>query len=819
MSLFVLSLRTGVSGEAPLTGNAEILRLSPEELDRAPAVDVSGIVTCFDPEWELLFLYDGQSTIYVYADFTKLKTKPGDQIRVQGVAMEGEVSPIIANSRITIIGTADLPKAQPVDLSRIKAGFKDCQWVELTGIVRIAYTKDDRTFARLYSNHEWVDVWLQGRADANQWLDRRIRLRGNCIVKQSPDQRTKFGFLVVSSTSMVTVSGPVTPERPIPATISIEQTRALNPARAATDSVTIRGIVTLVRDGFFFIQDRSGGIRVQGAKETWIKTGEVVEVSGNWVSSGKAPVFVAKAITVVDSGPLPFPKPFVWPELESGNLDGHFITLDALFMGRWEMESDKTILGLMFQNKPLLLELFSKDGKGIPQHLLPGALLRITGVAVGNDNDANSEASLAVFPQSSGGIIVLSQGRWWNRERGIFVTIIFGVTLLGGALWIIYLRGRIRLQRQKTELLNRQMELESQYRELFNNSHDVIFSLDGEGRVTAFNRAAQRLIGYSAKEAAGLNFHQLLFPEQLEWATRVLRPDSDQRVGSLQEISLKTRSGKKIILETSIQRSAGPNGRNRIQIIGRNITGKKQAEKEFRKYQEDLEKLASRLVVSEQEERRKIATELHELTGQLLTACKFKLGQLNRALQANSSQNLAEEAIGLLNESIESTRSLMFELSPPVLYELELSDALQWLLEKWESEHGIPVDFQDDGAGKPLRFEIKSLLFRIARELLVNVAKHARARRVEMSLARERNSLILTIADDGKGFDTQSVSQANGVDSGYGLFSVRDTLRFLGGSIELDSQIGEGTRVRVSAPLENAEQLISNDSSQTDHRG
>jgi signal transduction histidine kinase len=222
-----------------------------------------------------------------------------------------------------------------------------------------------------------------------------------------------------------------------------------------------------------------------------------------------------------------------------------------------------------------------------------------------------------------------------------------------------------------------------------------------------------------------------------------------------------------------------------------------QAEKDLRTYQEQLRSLASRLSLIEEQERRQIATALHDQVGQTLAVLKIKLAALR--VQANGTE-LAEPldtAHGLCEQAINFTRSLTFDLSPPVLYQLGLEAAVEWLVEKHSDLHGIAVELSNDGLPKPLSEDIRVFLFQAVRELLVNTAKHAGASTVGVSMKREEQNILILVEDDGNGFDPEKMVRSEG----FGLFNIRERLNSVGGGLLIESIVGSGSRVTVLAPL------------------
>jgi signal transduction histidine kinase len=161
----------------------------------------------------------------------------------------------------------------------------------------------------------------------------------------------------------------------------------------------------------------------------------------------------------------------------------------------------------------------------------------------------------------------------------------------------------------------------------------------------------------------------------------------------------------------------------------------------------------------------------------------------------------------LLGQTIQETRSLTIEICPPILYELGLEAALEWLSEQTQSQYGIKTSFANDRQEKPLDDEIRVVLFQAARELLVNVAKHSQADTARLSVERRDNQVRINVEDDGIGFDMAAAEATVGSNGGgFGLFSIRERLKHLGGCLECSSQAGQGTRISMIAPLKNGEQ-------------
>jgi len=230
------------------------------------------------------------------------------------------------------------------------------------------------------------------------------------------------------------------------------------------------------------------------------------------------------------------------------------------------------------------------------------------------------------------------------------------------------------------------------------------------------------------------------------------------------------------------------------------ITKRKKAEEELLKYQKQLRLMASELTLAEERQRRSIAEELHDQVGQLLTAANMKLEYLEGSASTGDLSQAISPARELIQQAIQYTRSLTFELSPPRLYTLGFGSAIKWLAEQMDEQYNIRCDFKDDELPKPMADEVNILLYRIVRELLHNVAKHAAARKAKVSLSKVDNNIQICVEDDGIGFDYSEI-ESDPDRGGFGLFSIRERLNYLKGNMEIQSGPGRGTQTIVTVPL------------------
>ncbi|RJQ43122.1 MAG: sensor histidine kinase, partial [Nitrospiraceae bacterium] len=227
------------------------------------------------------------------------------------------------------------------------------------------------------------------------------------------------------------------------------------------------------------------------------------------------------------------------------------------------------------------------------------------------------------------------------------------------------------------------------------------------------------------------------------------------------------------------------------------IKVRKEAEKKLLRYQKQLQSLSSQIAIIEEREKRRIASELHDCIGQALALIKIKLGLLNKLSDASEFKNIMREILALTEQTIKETRTLTFELSPPILYELGLRQALQWLVDQFREKHGILIEFIKFEGDISVDNNIRFIIFQAVRELLINVVKHSQAKQVTVNLSKYDNGLKIIVEDNGTGFTLPSTAY-----SGYGLFNIRERMNHINGRFEIKSTPGVGTRITIITPLE-----------------
>ncbi|MEL7087033.1 MAG: sensor histidine kinase [Planctomycetota bacterium] len=294
-------------------------------------------------------------------------------------------------------------------------------------------------------------------------------------------------------------------------------------------------------------------------------------------------------------------------------------------------------------------------------------------------------------------------------------------------------------------------------------------------------------------------------------------PDRDGADHQLEAVALRTDRHDVLVIsgvgsEFSQTQNILQTARTRRLAIDRELAVRQMVEQQLRQRVRErtieldqsnrqLRDLASKVALAEQRERHRLAIGLHDHIGQLLAVVKMQLSaERSRATEADARKRL-NETLGLLEQAITSTRTLTFELSPPMLYALGLAATLASLTEQTEHRHpALACRFTEDGHDKALPADVEVLLFQVVRELITNTLKHAGADRLDVTMRRESGAVVLTVADDGRGFDPLTLDRPVVGSGGFGLLSARERLAHFGAELRINSKAGSGTSVRVEVP-------------------
>ena len=353
-------------------------------------------------------------------------------------------------------------------------------------------------------------------------------------------------------------------------------------------------------------------------------------------------------------------------------------------------------------------------------------------------------------------------------------------------------------RRRAEEALRRS---EMKYRQLHETMMDAFVSVDMNGRIQESNSAYQQMLGYTEAELRQLSYMDLTPAKWHAIEARIVAGQIRPRCYSdVYEKEYRRKDGTVLPVELRTFLIKDEAGRpSAMWAIVRDITERKRLESELRASQTELRALANRLAAVEEEERARIARDLHDQAGQSLSALNMNLSAARTRLRSGATAQALdriEAGMRLVTEVMDRLREAVADLRPTVLDDYGVVAALRAHAARFTRATGIAANVRGDESQPRLPGAVELALLRIAQEALTNVAKHARARRVGLVLSQSPGRVRLEIADNGVGFDPPLAS-AGAKQRHFGLLFMRERAMAAGGSCRVDSKPGAGTRVIV----------------------
>lgn len=350
------------------------------------------------------------------------------------------------------------------------------------------------------------------------------------------------------------------------------------------------------------------------------------------------------------------------------------------------------------------------------------------------------------------------------------------------------------------------------FRTLIENTSEAIVVVYPDGVIRYHNPFLLSMLGYGPREVLVADLLELIHPEDVERVHAALEgAEEDAGTSMLLEFRMKHKNRRWRNVECHMVNLLANDTVSGLVLSLRDITERTIAEREINENREQLRSLAMALTMAEEKQRRQLATELHDSIGQSLALANLKLGALLASGATQEHLARIDEIRAMIRDMIKTTRTLTFDLSPPVLYSVGFEAAIEWLGKRLRDEHGIEFKMHTFGTSRTMDENLMVLLFHAVRELLMNVVKHAEAENVKLFVSTGEEGINVVIEDDGVGFNTEILMRRRVDTEGFGLFSIHERLWHVGGRFEIQSVPGHGTTVSLSVPFIGREE--------TDHEG
>ncbi|MCX6633553.1 MAG: histidine kinase [Acidobacteria bacterium] len=340
------------------------------------------------------------------------------------------------------------------------------------------------------------------------------------------------------------------------------------------------------------------------------------------------------------------------------------------------------------------------------------------------------------------------------------------------------------------------------YRVFVERMNEGAAVLSGDHTVLHCNRRFARLLGAGLQSVIGSAIQRLVWPDDRARLDALLRRAAQKPCRG--EIRLQSQTGAPLPVHLSLNPLRLDNTRA-VCLIASDLSAVKRAEQELRASNEQSRNLAARLLSIREEERTRIAREIHDELGQSLTAVKIDLAWLASRLPRRNApvRERIRSTLELADSIIQSVRRISTELRPGIL-DLGLTAAVEWQTREFQDRTGIRCQLRLP-ALEVVASDVSTALFRILQETFTNVARHSRATRVEVVLQKERDRLVLAIRDNGKGFDQADPSLSGSL----GLVGMRERAAMLGGGVSISSAPRKGTSVIAWIPLRPPEEAVA----------
>jgi PAS domain S-box-containing protein len=400
---------------------------------------------------------------------------------------------------------------------------------------------------------------------------------------------------------------------------------------------------------------------------------------------------------------------------------------------------------------------------------------------------------------------------WWgDRLPWLVATALVINMIVVGAGIAIAVRQSLLIEekKQEVELLSEQAQASLQQKEarlsaIVDSAMDAILTVDEDQKIVLFNRAAEQLFGINREQVIGMPLERFL-PARFRQAHRAHIEQfgktgvTSRRMGDVTKLSALRTDGEEFPIEASISQVA--EGRHRyFTVILRDITLRDRYETELKRQQTELRALSAQVLEAREEEKTRIARELHDELGQLLTALKMDLGWLSANLP--ESESLAAKTRHMtetLDQTVSSVRRIAADLRPLMLDDLGLPDATAWLVEDFSRRSGVQCRFRmpEEQLLNDLDRTVANTVYRALQESLTNIARHAKAQNAWIVLEMTDDSIMLEVEDDGLGISPADIGKTRSL----GLKGMRERTLHLGGTLDISRAPRGGTRVTLHLP-------------------
>lgn len=824
----------------PVLRNARAVRqLRPDEASQRYPVQLRGVVTYYAlrPSGQLAFVYDPTVATSIYVRLNSLpplQLRPGDWVEVRGYSDPGRFAPIIVAQQAQKLGRRALPQPLRPGFDELLTGAYDGQWIELGGVVHQQEVYEDgtgdlRLILGVGTHHVVVRLSQPGAWARRNWIDARIRVRGNCGPVFNAMGQFAGVQVIVPSPEFVRVEVPPKRWEEIPL-VSGKSLFSFHGDHSG-HRVRLRATVAVCSENRVLMAAEGTGLEAFADSPPQLRPGDLVEVAGFPMIRDRVPALDHAVFHPVGTGLLPKPREVSLDQLVNGDSDHQWVKTRGTVVAH--IGQDEGLSLLVREGTAQVTARVVEGGKGARRVAPVGAQVELTGYSVVRWRaSTNRPAAVSVWVPSAEFLRLVKGPPWFTSEKLVYLAGVLMLAMLLAGAWATTLQRRVSKQaRQIHAAFERQLALERRYRELVENAHEAICTLDAAGHFVSLNRAAQRLIGYTEQELQGQHFLVLVPDEHKEDMLRLWESWKADPEPQPTELVIVTRTGERRTIEVAGTAIFEEGRFVAAQLIARDITERKQYEVELRRAKEAAE-LASRAK----------SEFLANMSHELRTPMTAIIGMTELALQTELTpeqkeyletvRDVAEGLLRLLDDILDFSR---IEAGQLRLREAPFS--LPKLLE--QIRRMALVRAQEKG----LRLEVARLpgvpeivvgdedrLRQVLVNLVGNAVKYTDQGfvRLEVALAESTpdgptglHVLHFQVADSGPGIPAEmheaifdpfyqvdgSTNRRHG-GAGLGLAICRKLAQMMGGRIWVESEVGKGSIFHFTWPCRVASQPV-----------
>ena len=474
----------------------------------------------------------------------------------------------------------------------------------------------------------------------------------------------------------------------------------------------------------------------------------------------------------------------------------------------------------LFDDVPVGLFLVARDGKILDAN---PALMEMLGYSdresllatrVMNFFADSTERRALLDALKRSGMVRFFEARFYRRDGKIIWAAANARVILNELDQTVFYEGSLEDITARREAERSLRESEARKSAILDSALDAIVTLNHRGQITEFNPAAEKAFGRRREDVVGKEMAGLLIPHSFReqhrrGLERYIATGHGAILGKRVELTAMRADSKEFPVEVSIT-AVSVDGPPMFTGFIRDISERKRAEKQMRDSREQLRALAAYLQSVREEERTRIAREVHDELGQTLTGLKMDLAWLEKRIAAVSDtgeleqcEEKLQELPGRVDSIISTVRKIATELRPPVLDDLGLEAAIEWQIQEFEKRTGITCHFHSSLKHVDLNPVRATAVFRIFQETLTNVVRHAQASQVNIYLREEENKLILEVQDNGRGVTGRELSGTKSL----GLLGMRERATMLDGEVNIIGRQGKGTTVGVRIPIHRTDEV------------